>query len=209
MGSSQSSPPADTRVRYPLGLPAGSVRALLTLTVTGYIVYQIAIGEPIGLLWNETLMIVLAHYFTSRRVIQIPPAIREQMAADGTLPTERNPLFLPKHSIRTLIVLAFAGLAVYLYREQRLFNPASLSILGTVAAYLLGMLAKSVLSWWRSDRPQTSARWWEDLKAIVTLAIVMGSVAIELTGTAASLPIPKEQLQNIALGVVLFYFGSR
>src|SRR5262249_36360605 len=53
--------------RPPLGLPNGSVRALLTLLIVAVVFVQVARGHQIEALWTETLMIALAHYFTSRR----------------------------------------------------------------------------------------------------------------------------------------------
>ena len=118
-----------------MGIPRGSIRALLTILVVGFIVLQTVRGEKIGLLWSETLMIMLAHYFTSRRFVELPRKVREQLEAGGKIPYDSNPLYLPKHTIRGLIILSFAGLAWYLYREGRLMEHQSLAILGTVGVF--------------------------------------------------------------------------
>jgi hypothetical protein len=52
--------------RPPLGLPSGSIRAALALLIAAVVVVQMARGQEVELLWTETLMIVLAHYFGSR-----------------------------------------------------------------------------------------------------------------------------------------------
>ena len=195
--------------RHPLGIPAGSIRALLTLLVVGFIVAQTVQNAKIGLLWSETLMIMLAHYFTSRRFIELPRELREQLEAEGKIPQDRHPLYLPKHTIRGLIILAFAGLAWYLYREGRLFEKESLAILGPVAGYFLGILFKAVIGWFRGHGGARSANWWDDLKAIVTLAFVAGTITVELLGLGDKLPFSQEHLESTMLALVLFYFGSR
>lgn len=193
-------------MRHPLGLPSGSVRALLTLLIVAVVVMEVVRGQHVSLLWTETLMIALAHYFTSRRFIQLPPEIMRRLAEEGHIEAEDHPLYLPKHSIRTLIILAFVGLATYQYEAGRIMQSESLSILITVFAYLLGVVGGSILQWWTKRRPSEPWMWWADLKAIAVL-VAMGSVAI-----ASLLNVPDElpkQLQLTTLGLVLFYFGSR
>jgi hypothetical protein len=201
-----------TKIRHPLGLPAGSVRGLLTMMVVGFVVAQTAKGESVGLLWSETLMIVLAHYFTSRRFVELPPGVRAELEAQGLLPVDQQPLYLPKHTIRGVIVLAFAGLAYWLHREGRLFERQSVAILGTVAAYFLGLFTQAVVKWWTRRRGQRTIPWWDDLKAVVTLGVVTLTLVVELLGwklEAFGVGIQPQDLENATLGIVLFYFGSR
>ena len=146
-----SSPTASQRSegRPPLGLPRGSVRALLTLLIVAVVIVQLGRGREVELLWTETLMIVLAHYFTSRRFIRLSPEVIRRLTEEGQIEAEPHPLYLPRYSIRLILVLAFVGLAVYLYRQDRLFQSQAMSILGIVFAYLLGIVARmrSVRGW--------------------------------------------------------------
>src|ERR1700722_13575475 len=96
-----TTPPETTRP--PLGLPNGSVRALLTLLVVAVVIVQVGRGQEVGPLWTETLMIVLAHYFTSRRFVNLSPDVMRRLEAEGHLETESNPLHLPRHSIRVIL----------------------------------------------------------------------------------------------------------
>ena len=93
--------------RYPLGLPSGSVRALLTLLVLLIVAVQMLSGEEMSPLWVETLLITLAHYFTSRRFINLSPELIPDLEKAGHLEPEINPLYLPRHSIRIVIVATF------------------------------------------------------------------------------------------------------
>src|SRR6188472_4593407 len=83
------------RVRKVLGLPPGSIRALLTLMTVGFIVVQTARGFQVSLLWFESLMIVLAHYFTHRRFVPLSPGLRDKLKAEDLLDDDTHPLYLP------------------------------------------------------------------------------------------------------------------
>lgn len=191
----------------PLGMPTGSVRALLTLIVVAVVVVNIASGQKdLDVIWVETLLMALAHYFTSRRFVDLPNDVRLRLEEEGILEDERHPLFLPKHSIRLLLIGSFVGLAVYLYQQNRLWEPRAITLLGMISAYLLGKLLRNVTGWlnrWRSTPP---SRFWGDAKALVVLGAV-GLVAIcEFTGMR---PVLDERVHKVALGLLLFYFGSR
>lgn len=186
---------APTKIWPPLGLPSGSVRALLTLLIVAVVVAQVVRGQELELLWAETLLIALAHYFTSRRFINLPPDVIRKMAQEGHVETEANPLFLPRHSIRVIIVLAFVALGVYLYRENRLFESQALPILGVVFAYLVGVLVGI-----------RRFRVWEDVKAVVVLVVLLYTAGACLANRPDLVP---NAVRNITLGLVLFYFGSR
>lgn len=201
---SQPTPPST--VRPPLGLPTGSVRALLTLLVVAVVIVQVCRQREIEPLWTETLMIALAHYFTSRRFLKLTPEVISRLEAEGHVEIESNPLFLPRHSIRAIILLAFVGLAVYLYRENQLFDFPALSILGVVSAYMLGILVRSVTGWWNKGKPSRTIQGWEDLKAAVVLIVLLYTAGAYLLDRPDFVP---HHFRNITLGLVLFYFGSR
>ena len=190
-----ASPPRMPEVRPPLGLPRGSVRALLTLVIVGVVIVQLGRGRTVELLWTETLMIALAHYFTSRRFLRLSPEVIHRLTEEGQIELEARPLYLPRHSIRAILALAFLGLAVYLYREDRLFQSQALSILGVVFAYLVGIVGRI-----------RGARGWEDLKAAIVLAVLLATAIPYLMDRGDLVP---HQLRDITLGLVLFYFGSR
>jgi hypothetical protein len=181
--------------RQPLGLPAGSIRALLTFLIVGVAIVQIVRGQSVELLWTETLMIALAHYFTSRRLISLSPEVITRLTAEGQIQAEARPLYLPRHSVRAILVLAFAWLAVYLYQQHRLADPQAISILGVVAAYFLGIVAR-----------MKGLPGWEDLKAIMVLTVLAATAIPYLIDRADLVP---PLMRNITLGIVLFYFGSR
>lgn len=195
-----------------LGLPSGSIRAILTLMTVGFIVVQTARGEAVGLLWFESLMIVLAHYFASRRLVQMSPDVRAKLTREGVLEAEPNPLYLPRHSLRALIIAAFASLAVYLWRQDRLLDPVALPIFVAVGSYFLGIAAHSVSAWWRRRKgaPQSNgaATRFDDIKAICTLAAMAVIIVLQVFGWQAQVPLA-DKFEALPLALMLFYFGSR
>ena len=187
----------------PLGMPIGSVRALLTLIVMAVVVTRIVRELPIDVLWIQTLLIALAHYFTSRRFVSLPPDVVARLEQDGVVENERHPLFLPKNSIRTLIVLAFAGMAAYLHYKERLFtNVQALTLLGIVFAYLLGTVTRTVGGWINRRSTSPPSGTWGDIKAMTVLIVLILAAIPEFLDLQFGLPAVFHQ---IALGLMLFY----
>jgi hypothetical protein len=214
--SAQKSPNATTTnavaiaaKRTPLGIPAGSVRALLCLMIVSLLVIQTARGMRVDVVWSEALMIMLAHYFTTRRFVPLSNDLRAKLEASGEIEPDENPLYLPKHSVRILLIAAFAGLAWYLHAHGRLFEPQSLPLLVSVGAYLLGITVRGVLSWSSRHTGVTAPAWWVDLKASGTLLIVSIAILLQLVGANELHGVDTARLQDFSLGLVLYYFGSR
>jgi hypothetical protein len=197
---------AKPRSRPPLGLPNGSVRALLTILIVAVVISQVARGQVVSTLWTETLMIALAHYFSTRRFIKLAPELIHQLEAAGAVETELHPLFLPNRSIRIMIFAAFGGLAIYLYAKGRLLEPEALSILGVVFAYFFGTIARMALHWWTKGKQTHAVRGWQDIKALVVIAVLAYTAGDYLLNPGHP---PSTGLRNTTLGMVLFYFGSR
>ena len=190
----------------PLGLPTGSVRALLTLIIVAVVVTKLSLARELDALWIETLLIALAHYFTSRRFVSLSPEVLQRLEQEGVIEKERQPLYLPRNSIRTIIVGSFIGLGIYLFREQRLFEAKTIALLSMVFAYLLGGLVRSITHWWTRRRAQPVSGTWGDLKALLVLGSLVVAGGLELFVPDLKLP---PSVHHVALGLTLFYFGSR
>jgi hypothetical protein len=192
----------------PLGLPTGSVRALLTLTCVAVVVVNTARGRETDLFWVEALLITMAHYFTSRRFVSLPPATIRQLESDGILERESQPLFLPRGSIRALIIAAFIGLGVYLYQNDRarLTEPNVITLLGLVSAYFLGAMVRTMAGFLHRVRSRPPSRFWADARALIVLAVVAAIAVPEFVDAARDWD---PRVRHVALGLMLFYFGSR
>jgi hypothetical protein len=193
--------------RPPLGLPTGSVRAILAILIVAVVIVETVRGHDIDQLWTETLLIALAHYFTSRRFVGLSPAVLRRLEDEGHVPRESNPLFLPRHSIRALIVLSFAALAYYVFEVQGIGSFSAIPpVLITVTSYLLGILAGSVWAWRYRHRSTVPSRFWEDVKALTVILVMLGTAIPYFLDHGDLVP---AQIRNAALALVLFYFGSR
>lgn len=192
--------------RYPLGLPSGSVRALLTLIVVGVTCTDIIKGLSIEAVWAETLMVALAHYFTSRRFVQLPPETLRKLEDDNVIPKEPLPLYLPRGTIRFLILGSFIGVAVYQYRQGKLAEPSTFAMFVTLLAYFAGTTFRGCMNWWYRGRNVQEARWWADAKAVAVLVALVVTSLLQVLGTQSHAPL---WLENITMAMVLFYFGSR
>jgi hypothetical protein len=189
----------------PLGLPTGSIRALLALVVVSVACQQMLSGEPPSLLLAETLMIVLTHYFTSRRSLQVSVPLRERLIAEGLWPVEDNPLWLPRGSVRMLIVAAFVLTVLGLLVQGRVLDSNALTLLGPFAAYLLG-------AWLGRKRRGDGhpAGWFRRLLVhlLALLAILVGLVLL-LLALHDLLPTLPDWVASLLLSAILYYFGSR
>lgn len=196
------------RVRRVLGLPAGSIRALLTLMTVGFIIAQTVHGRRVSLLWFESLIIVLAHYFAHRRFVALSPTLIQKLTAEDLIEDEPHPLYLPRHTLRTLIVVAFGALAIYLGCVGRLRDPVGVPVLVSVGSYFLGIVFGSVAARYMKSKPARGASWLDDLKAVVTLLAVALAIAVQLFDWQNVIPF-SDKLEALPLALMLFYFGSR
>src|SRR4051812_11631093 len=100
--------------RDPLGLPAGSVRALLTFMVLAMFAVLLLspedTPEPIPLYLYFLLFLILGHYFAARANPHTPAG------APG-----RHPLFLPRGAIRFLVVVGFVAVFAWGYYSDPRF----------------------------------------------------------------------------------------
>jgi len=189
----------------PLGMPVGSVRALLTLIVVGVVVINLARGQHLEVLWSETLLIAMAHYFTARRFVALPPDVLKRLQQEGVLEKESNPLWLPRHSIRIIILAAFGWLGYLILQQNRLHDSEAVSMLAIVAAYVTGSFMRAISNWISSKTNRAPSSAWGDLKALTVLIAVASVAVFELSG----MDILPQYAHRIALCMMLFYFGSR
>jgi len=206
-------PPADWRKTSAFGLPTGSIRAILALLIFGttwaLLVMRAEVEVPDYL--RDLLLIILGHYFAARH--------RPEPAADAG----PAPLFLPRGTIRAVLVLGSIAAAVVLYRNGRLHdvgrNPGVVSLL-LVGGFLLGVVFRAIAGWLGARRGGLP-RIVEDLRASVVLLAAAGLVVLVWDRYFPYLPPFRNRLGGIPLrlgqygpehvlaAVVGFYFGSR
>jgi len=184
----------------PLNLPRGSVRAIMALALLGILWAIMLMGRDIPLPLAYVTLVILGHYF----------GVRGAQAPGGEgAPGGKSPLYLPRGSIRALIILGFAGVGALLWHEGRLeITPQStaFTILLLAAAFLAGFLLRKIADFVTRGKMTTPRRWYENLKAIVALSATVLFVLACILGTGGA---REQNLALLSAPFIVFYFGSR
>jgi hypothetical protein len=201
--------------RYPMGLPRGSVRALLAIMILGLMCILLLLPAskdvriPIYLYY--LMFLILGHYFAARS--HTPPG------------REPPPLHLPRGTIRLLILGAFVAVLGYsLYRNPsfvRRLNPSVEDLveqpylpLVMLAAFLGGILLTTIAKFVIGGR-QGLPPWYQDIQAWLALLAVLGlgvEVIIHVViypNLAEPYQVNLPYWQSILTGIIAFYFGAR
>jgi hypothetical protein len=204
--------------RHALGLPAGSIRALLAFGVLALLwalllnyVRQKGEGAdlpklPVDFIYLQYLMIlILAHFFTAHGHT-IGPKV-----------STGSPLGLPRGSIRFLLLLGVLGLAYYLWRLQPEYETppqgaVPLLLLLLLSGYFLGhfltrivqRLAGGTLPYWFQD-----IQAWFALLALLILGILMLVHLVINPGLTTEYKLDVPVLESALAAIVGFYFGAR
>jgi hypothetical protein len=204
--------------RHALGLPAGSIRALLALGILGLLWLivlwpartvdgQVVRGKvPLVFFYLNMLMIlVLVHFFTAHG------------KSIGSSVSRRSPLGLPRGCVRVILIIGYLGLAYFLYTTGADFEmPQSTEyVLPTallLTAYILGYIISGTLTHLGGGVPPA---WYQDIEAWIALValIVMGIIVVVRVLINTTLPLEDQLdvqlLEAILASIVGFYFGAR
>ncbi len=177
----------DWRKVHALGLPSGSIRALLAIlifaTVWGLLLIQPSEEVPEYL--SGLLFIIMGHYFAARR--------RAPEAEEPGPP----PLFLPRGSVRFLLLGGSVAVAVVLFEHGQMTsldqNRGVVTLL-LVGGFLLGVALNTLTAWWK-DRGHQPPRIIEDVRAMVSLAA--GGILVFLVVNRIFLIVPPTEIDAI------------
>jgi hypothetical protein len=200
------------RRRHALGLPAGSVRALLASLVFGLLAAIIIVDgrDRVPTLYTYLwylLLLIIAHYFAAHG-----NTIR-------TSADERSPLGLPSGFFRFVFVAGFVGLIAWLYHENQNFQPPNLSSAANplilLAGFFAGVCIARLVRWTHGEKGPPF--WFQDLEAWIALlaVIVLVVQVVVLVFVRPSLS-PEQQelmeggrLEGVFPALVGLYFGLR
>ncbi len=208
-----SNPPATVPVyqRHALGMPAGSIRAILALGVLGLmwlLVWRYDDNHrlPLEFIYLEYLMLLmLASYFMAHG------------KTIGHLVSQRSPLGLPSGVVRILLMAGYLGLAGFMWYkgtyqfEEPLTAPPFLLILLLLGTFFTGYLLTTLMHW-ISGAVLPPA--YQDIQAWVAIMAFLGMAFLAMWHLFISpsltvkydVPIPLEAALAAAVG---FYFGAR
>jgi hypothetical protein len=207
-------------VRHPLGLPAGSVRALLALMVLGLIWALLVLQDirsinPPPIFLYYLMLLILGHFFAAHG---------HTIAGPGS--AQPSPLHLPRGVVRTLLFLGFVGVFAWRYYQDRnldklfdlkqpeLGNVPYLPFL-IVGTFFLGILLGKLVRWMQRGS-NVAPYWFPDILAWLALLAVIGLVIEVLILVVINPGLPPDKqigglpgLEIPLAAVISFYFGLR
>jgi len=197
---------APTPIPPPLRLPTGSIRAILALTLCGTLWYTTirSIAAPIILV--DSALLVVAFYFGERSGSSVIPAQSAQLS--GETPKVRDPLFLPRGSVRTVLALGFLGVTAYVYYRDRSVPETLLLVFQVIASYAVGY-AFSLLLLRRARAGKGMSRSAAVARNFVSLAAIGITGAVSWAILVGRFDLVPDYLQNGLAWTLAFYFGSR
>jgi hypothetical protein len=189
------------------------VRALLAILIfaTCWVLLVLRPAEEVPDFLRDLLFIILGHYFASRR--HVAPE-------DEAGPP---PLYLPRGSVRIILVLGCVAVTVLLLRRGQLTelerNPGAFTLV-LVGGFLLGVVLNTVFAWWRA-RGHRPPRIIEDVRALISMAagVFLAALVVnrlcgfvppqQVEATFRGLRLGRYGPEHVLAAIVGFYFGSR
>jgi hypothetical protein len=213
-----STVPAERPQRHALGLPAGSVRALLAFGVLAYMwILALSKGKDGGSLLGDDrvatsfvylqmlMVLILAHFFVAHG------------KTIGSHISRSSPLGMPRGSVRFLLLGGYLGLAYFMFVTRPPFQvpvtmPVLLMLAVLVTCFIVGHGITKMVVWFASGK---TPAWFQDIQAWFALMgmVVLGIVVIFRLVINYSLPLEDQVnldvIEAILAGIVGFYFGAR
>jgi hypothetical protein len=203
--------------RHAFGWPAGSVRALLALGVLGllwalvlrYAYVQASEADktlPRAFVYLQFLMVlILAHFFAAHG------------GSIGRRVSKRSPLGLPRGTIRLLLLVGYAGMAVVLYRTQpevEFPSPkAFLLMIGLlIGGFFVGHILTGlmwVLSGGRVPYWYLSLQAWIALLSLLCMGVLLLIHVFINPSLTEDMKIDVNFVDAVLGALVGLYFGSR
>ncbi|HWG44007.1 MAG TPA: hypothetical protein VN688_14610 [Gemmataceae bacterium] len=210
-------PPSLPPRRHALGLPPGSIRALLALSVLA-LLWLLAL-RPIAGGSEAAADLKLPTVFMDLQILMVL-ILSHFFAAHGHTirPTSgvRSPLGLPRGSVRLLLLAGYLGLAGFLYHTQPKFEYPSTSalilLLVLVSGFFFGHILTTavqsvsggVLPFWFQD-----VEAWVALLAILCMGIILIIQLFINTSVSLERQLDLPVVEAVLAALVGFYFGAR
>jgi hypothetical protein len=204
------SAPAPAPIRHALGLPAGSVRALLGLSVLAQL-WILAVASkdylpPIFMYLLFLKVLILVHYYAAHG------------KTVGPVVSKRHALGLPRGSIRIVLMGGMIGLLFYVWHVHKEVDWKDVSseklfqLLGLVlAGFFIGHVLTAIFRVPGGFIPA----WLQDVQAWLALLAAVGLAVVVLIYSVINTSVSDENrvlATNLELGLaalVGFYFGAR
>jgi hypothetical protein len=183
----------------PLGLPVGSVRALLLLSLAARVLLDLASQAAVEPWLLVAVGLAAAAYFSAR---QASPPASGPAHLETTRPSQ--PLGLPAGTIRTLFLLALA-VGAFLWIRDRGIEAHELPVVAVIGAFVLGVVGRWLLA--RARKPEDpGSNLFDHLQALVALVCAAGLVVRGVLGANDETSLG---IDATLAAVTLYYFGAR
>jgi len=197
------------RTRHPLRLPAGSIRGLMSLLITGLFWTLLLLAK------QKNITIPLFLYFLSGMVLLFFVAHGKTITPPGQTP----PFGMPRGTLRFLIVVGtLVVFGVYWYQNGS-FPVAKLTPTKDqleywpqlTAAMLVGLLGGWIVGRgpWRDSAFFQDIQAWVSLLAMLGLVIEVIAILVVNPSLDANKQIQLHLFEAILTGIIAWYFGSR
>ncbi len=208
----KSVPPPAGYQRHALGLPAGSIRALLALGILGLLWlfvgrYDTEHKLPLEFIYLQFLMLlILASYFTAHG------------KTIGSHISERSPLWLPSGVVRLLLIAGYVGLATFMWYKnsfefkEPLTAPQNLLIMLLLGSFFVGYVVTAFVHWISGP---TLPYIYQDVQAWVAILALLGMSGLAMYYLFINPTLSAENqtslvsAEAILAAIVGFYFGAR
>ena len=222
---------------YPLGMPRGTVRALITLLIVSFPFTYILTGQEIPGLIVNAIFIVVAFYFETRRgskqKLDIIEEIKYPEDTQSKYEINKHPLYLPKFSVRIMliIILNFFYTQVTFEVTNTLFDLLIIVVLFIVGAFFRTIKNKkeskrlknqiTSIENYKSLNPYDILKtiekeiksWWEiqgkNVLSIVTFLAVLVSLLIGVDLALSIYNLTVFSLRETLLLLISVYYGFR
>jgi len=181
----------------PLGLPRGSVRALVALAMAGSCTAIVVTGQDLPGSLASLLLAIIGFYFGFRT----KAASLSDRMYDPTARREQ-PLYLPSGVIRMLLIAGMVVMAVSLLRRERLLKVSEhVEFFVVMAGLVVGHYFSKLF---RRGAPSTRVSVGH-LKALLVLGVAAAATGLFLTGAFAE----HRGITMALCAAISFYYGSR
>ena len=171
------------------------------MILAGSLWYQVLKGEAIKPILVESALLVVGFYFGVRSGTAPPIA---PATAEGV----KQPLFLPRGSIRIVLLVGFFGVIAYLWYKGRGIPEALTLILQVLASYVIGYVASAIVARRQAAGmpPIRAVTIFRNANAVAAVGLVGYLCGVLLFSWPEFFP---QHTGNALAWIVAYYFGSR
>ncbi len=183
----------------PLGLPVGSVRALLLLSLATRVVLGLRENGAVPNWLAAATIISAAAYFAARAAANARGAKATEHERG-----EKHPLGLPAGTIRTLF-LGGVAYGTWLWFDHHGTGAQNAPVAWVLVAFIVGIIVRLVLGKLRLPE-DAGARFADHLLALVSLLAGLAMPVLAGMGKTGTLP---DFAEPLMAAVVVHYFATR